>query len=216
MTWIVVLAIAIVAFAVLVFVLKLPRIGWELVGAALLFGISGYALQGHPGQPGAPKAPSEDSRAGDDGLLKARKAMDASGGQGSSWMILADGFARNGQFRTAAELLGKAVQQNPDDADAWVGLGNALVEHSDGMITPAAQFAFQKAATINPAHPGPPFFMGLALAQSGRLADARAVWQQLLDRSPPDAPWREDLQARIARLDRMLAAQGGAAAPPGN
>lgn len=216
MTWILVLAIALVAFGVLVLVLKLPRIGWELTGAALLFGIAGYALQGHPGEPGSPTAPSEDSRSGDEALVKARKAMDADSGQGSSWVILADGFARNGEFRTAAELLGKAVQQNPNDADTWVALGNALVGHSGGMITPAAQFAFQKAATLNPDHPGPPFFMGLALAQSGRLADAKVIWQQLLDRSPPGAPWRDDLQARIARLDQMIAAQGQIGAQPAN
>jgi len=78
------------------------------------------------------------------------------------------------------------------------------------MITPAAQFAFQKAASIDPAHPGPPFFMGLALAQSGRLPDARAVWSELLERSPADAPWRADLAARIQRIDSMLAMNGGA------
>ncbi|MDE2569340.1 MAG: tetratricopeptide repeat protein [Sphingomonadales bacterium] len=216
MTWAVILAVALAVFGALVFVFKLPRVGWELAAAALLFGISGYAMQGHPAEPGAPKPPSEDSRSGDAALLKAREAMGNSSGEGGRWMILADSFARNGQFRAAAEMLGNAVKQNPNDADLWVALGNALVEHSDGMITPAAQFAFQKAARIDPTHPGPPFFMGLALAQSGRLADARAVWQQLLDRSPPGAAWRDDLEARIARIDQMMAARGGAAAPSGN
>lgn len=216
MTWAIVIAIAIAAFGLLVVLLKLPRVGWELTAAALLFGISGYALQGHPGQPGAPSPPSQDARSGDEALIKAREAMGASSGEGGKWMILADSFARQGQYRAAADMLGNAVKQNPKDADLWVALGNALVEHSDGTITPAAQFAFQKAANIDPTHPGPPFFMGLALAQSGRLVDARAVWQQLLDRSPPGAPWRDDLQARIARIDQMLAAQGGAAPPQGN
>ncbi|MFY8193795.1 MAG: tetratricopeptide repeat protein, partial [Novosphingobium sp.] len=111
----------------------------------------------------------------------------------------------------AAEVLRKGTQQFPKDADLWVSLGNALVGHSDGMITPAAQFAFQKAANIDPAHPGPPFFMGLALAQTGRLADARAMWAELLKRSPADAPYRADLAERIQRIDSMLAMQGGAA-----
>ena len=43
MTWVLILLIAIVVFAVLAFVLKMPRSGWELTGAALLFGIAGYA-----------------------------------------------------------------------------------------------------------------------------------------------------------------------------
>ncbi|WP_338466333.1 tetratricopeptide repeat protein [Novosphingobium sp. ZN18A2] len=207
MTWAIILAIAFAAFGAMVFVFRIPRLGWELAGAALLFGIAGYALQGHPGQPGSPTPPRENAKSDSEALIKARQQMGESYGQSANWMVLADGLARHGEFRAAAEVLGTAVKQNPKDADLWVALGNALVEHSDGMITPAAQFAFQKAANIDPQHPGPPFFMGLALAQSGRLADARAVWQQLLDRSPADAPYRQDLEARIARIDRMLAAQ---------
>jgi len=210
MTWVIVLLIAAAAFGAMAFALKMPRAGWELTGAALLVGIAGYALQGMPTMPGAPKAPVENKRAADEALIKQRQQMGNGFAKGSNWMILADGLARQGQFGAAAEVLRKGTQQFPQDADLWVALGNALVGHSDGMITPAAQFAFQKAASIDPAHPGPPFFMGLALAQSGRLPDARAVWAELLERSPADAPWRADLAARIQRIDSMMAMNGGA------
>lgn len=211
MTWVVILAIAAIVFGLMAFVLKMPRAGWELSGAALLVGIAGYALQGSPGMPGAPKAPVENKRAADEALIKQRQQMGDGFAKGQSWLILADGLARQGQYGAAAEVLRKGTQQFPKDADLWVSLGNALVGHSDGMITPAAQFAFQKAANIDPAHPGPPFFMGLALAQTGRLADARAMWAELLKRSPADAPYRADLAERIQRIDSMLAMQGGAA-----
>lgn len=210
MTWVLILLLAAVVFGLLAFVLKMPRAGWELSGAALLVGIAGYALQGHPGEPGAPKAPIENKRAADEALVKQRQQMGDQFAQGQSWMILADGLARQGQYGAAAEVLRKGTQQFHNDADLWVSLGNALVGHSDGIITPAAQFAFQKAATIAPDHPGPPFFMGLALAQSGRLADARAMWAELLRRSPADAPYRADLAERIQRIDSMLAARAGA------
>lgn len=210
MTWVIVLLIAAAAFGVMAFVLKMPRAGWELAGAALLVGIAGYALQGVPAMPGAPKAPVENKRAADEALIKQRQQMGDGFAKGQSWLILADGLARQGQYGAAAEVLRKGTQQFPNDADLWVSLGNSLVGHSDGMITPAAQFAFQKAATIDPAHPGPPFFMGLALAQSGRLPDARAIWAELLQRSPADAPYRADLAARIQRIDAMMAMAGGA------
>jgi len=213
MTWVVILLLAALAFVVMAWVLKLPRAGWEITGAALLFGISGYALQGHPGLAGAPKAAAENQKVADAELLKQRAAMGDQYGKGQSWLILADGLSRQGQYGAASALLGNAVQKEPKDADLWVALGNALVGHSDGLITPAAQFAFQKAASIAPDHPGPPFFMGLALAQSGRLADARAIWAELLRRSPADAPYRQDLEARLARIDSMLVASGQA--PPG-
>ncbi|MFN3424959.1 MAG: tetratricopeptide repeat protein [Novosphingobium meiothermophilum] len=210
MTWVLVLLAAAGAFLVMAFVLRMPRAGWELTGAALLLGIAGYALQGRPAMPGAPKAPVENRRAADEALIKQRQQMGDGFAKGQSWLILADGLARQGQYGAAAEVLRKGTQQFPKDADLWVSLGNALVGHSDGMISPAAQFAFQKAASLDPAHPGPPFFMGLALAQSGRLPDARAIWAELLARSPADAPYRADLVERIQRLDSMIAMAGGA------
>jgi cytochrome c-type biogenesis protein CcmH len=208
MTWIVILLIAAIVFAIMAFVLKMPRGGWEVTGAALLFGIAGYALQGHPGQAGAPRPPVESANLADETLLKQRQAMGAAFGKGQSWMILADALTRQGQYGAASEVLRKAISKSPQDADLWVALGNALVGHSEGIITPAAQYAFQKAADIAPDHPGPPFFMGLALAQTGRLAEARTLWAQLLQRSPADAPYRADLEARLARIDSMLAGQG--------
>ena len=214
MTWVLILIFALVTFGIMAFLLKMPRSGWEVTGAALLFGISGYALQGHPGLTGAPKQGVENQKLADAELLKQRAEMGASYGKGQSWLILADGLSRQGQYGAAAGILGKAVQLEPNDADLWVAFGNALVSHSDGLITPAAQFAFQKAAKISPEHPGPPFFMGLALAQSGRLADARAIWAALLQRAPADAPYRADLEARLARIDSMLSASGQAVGPP--
>lgn len=209
MTWVLILLVGAAVFAALAFVLKMPRGGWELAGAALLVGIAGYALQGNPAMPGAPKAPIENKRAADEAMIKQRQQMGDAFAQGQSWLILADGLARQGQYGAAADVLRKGVQQFPKDADLWVSLGNALVGHSDGLITPSAQFAFQKAATIAPDHPGPPFFMGLALAQSGRLAEARSIWAELLQRSPADAPYRADLSERIQRIDAMLAMAAG-------
>ncbi len=220
MTWVLIVLISLAVFAVMVRVLKLPRNGWEWTGAALLLGLAGYALQGSPGQPGAPKPPVENPGTADAALITQRQTMGSAFGSGQSWLIVADGLSRQGQYGAAATVLRTAVQKNPKDADLWVALGNALVGHGDGFISPAAQFAFQRAATISPTHPGPPFFMGLALAQSGRLAEARAIWAKLLEQAPKEASYRGDLESRLARIDAMIGAQGAntspapAAAPP--
>jgi cytochrome c-type biogenesis protein CcmH len=44
------------------------------------------------------------------------------------------------------------------------------------------------------------FLAGLVEAESGRPANARALWQALLNESPPDAPWRGLLERRLTGL----------------
>lgn len=212
MTWAMVLALAAGAFALMAFLFKAPRGGWEAVGAALLLGIAGYALQGRPHQPGAPKAPAETPAANAKALVEARKALNgqsgvnAQGGQGTSnWVVISDALARHGQYGDAAGVLLGAVEKDPKNSDAWLALGNALVGHAEGTLSPAALYAYRRAAETAPDAPGPPFFLGLAMAESGRFAEARQLWGDLLKRSPPDAPWRADLEQRLARLDAFIA-----------
>ena len=59
MIWLAVLALAALGFRFAVWLFGLARSGWTLFGAALLFGLTGYAQQGSPGQPAAPGAGPE-------------------------------------------------------------------------------------------------------------------------------------------------------------
>lgn len=213
MSWLPVIALAIGAFLAIAFVLKASRSGWEAIGAALLLGIAGYALQGSPGLSGAPKAPVEQMKSDGNLAVAARQQL----GKGqvdmqSNWQIIGDGMARNGQYGDAAGVLLGAVEQNPNNADAWLALGNALTAHAEGNLSPAALYAYRRAEQAAPDHPGPPFFLGLALAQNGQLAEGRKLWADLLARSPRDAPWRADLEARLGELDGFIAAQTDAPA----
>lgn len=216
MTWAIIALLTLAVFGLLAFVLRAPRSSWEVIGAALLLGIAGYALQGAPGQPGAPKLAAEKI-AGEDAAasVAARQKLggeDTAGGSvgGDRHMIIADALARHGQFADAAEVLRGAVERDPANAEAWLAMGNALAGHAEGTISPAAIFAYGRAARAAPNSPGPPFFLGMALIQSGRLGEGRAVWADLLARSPKDAPWRGDLEKRLGELDAFLARQPGA------
>ncbi len=123
--------------------------------------------------------------------------------------------ARTGKTALAAQTLEKGLERYPDNVDLWVGLGNALVAHGGGVMSPAAALAFDEAAKRDPNHPAPPFFAGLAMAQSGDLKGADAVWSQLLARTPPDAPWRADLEMRLAQLRQAMGPDLSPNAPTG-
>ena len=208
MIWIIIFAIAATVMGLLIFIGRIPRASWELGAAALFLGIAGYAWQGSPGAAGAPKPPIEQAGEFDESLIGTLTGMGKNFGDAQAWLVLADAQSRQGKFATAAAALKKGLESHPDSPELWIALGNALVGHADGLLSPAAQYAYQKAATLDPSHPGPPFFLGLALATSGRFADARTVWTELLARTPQDAEWRADLESRIARVDQILASQG--------
>jgi cytochrome c-type biogenesis protein CcmH len=213
MSWVLAFLLAVVALGLTMLVMRRPRRGWEAIAAALLLGIAGYGLQGSPGLPGAPKVPAETFSGDPTALVDARKSLTGKDQPlGSNWVVTADAFARHGQYADAAGVLLGAIDKDPKDADAWLALANALVGHAEGTLSPAALYAYRHAAEAAPNHPGPPFFLGLALAQSGRFTEARALWADLLRRAPPNAPWRADLQDRLNRLDSLIAQRDQAGA----
>lgn len=210
MTWAAILALALASFAVLVWGLKTPRAGWEPVAAVLALGLAGFASQASPAQPGAPKQAEQRADRSGAAMIEARRELareNAMPNQPNRWMVIADALSRNGQFGDAAGVVLGAVEQDPRNANAWLALGNNLVAHADGSLTPAAEYAYRQAAKADPAHPGPSFFLGLALAGSGKLAEGRALWADLLARTPADAPYRGELVEQLRRLDAFIAAQ---------
>lgn len=206
MSWVLAAGLALVAFLLAAFVLRTPRKGWEAIASALVLGIAGYALQAHPGLAGAPKVPAESAANSSAAMVEVRQQLSKQQGlPGDYWLVVGDAMARHGQFAEASRLYLGAVEKNPRSVDGWLALANALVAHADNSLTPAALLAYRRAGEANPRHPGPPFFLGLALAQSGRLEEARATWAALLANTPPDAPWRAELEQRLASLDAFLA-----------
>lgn len=165
--------------------------------AALLFGAAGYAFQGQPSLPGVSARSNE--RPPSIPLKQARQAFYGNFSSAESWLTMSEALGRGGSTEDAVGLLQNAVRRHPDDQQLWIGLGNALVEHSNGL-TPPADFAFRRAAALNPAQPAPAFFYGLALARSGNPRAAIEMWQSILDTAPAEASWRPLVEAGLAAL----------------
>jgi cytochrome c-type biogenesis protein CcmH len=210
MIWLWVMLAALVTIVALFVLGKLPAAARPLAAAAVMLGMAGYALQGSPSLPGKPVAAPEEPEGFGDVIADQRQGMADRFGPAAQWLGMSDGFARTGKTELAAKTLEKGLARYPDNVDLWVGLGNALTAHGGGMMSPAAALAFDEAAKRDPNHPAPPFFAGLAMAQSGDLKGAEAVWSGLLARSPEGAPWRPDLEMRLAQLREAM----GPALPP--
>ncbi len=118
--------------------------------------------------------------------------------------------------RLAADAKARAAAQ-PNDADAQSALGEALTLEAGGTVTPAAVAAFNRALALQPGDPRTLYYLGLHEAQSGDSAAALRRWRELVERSPPDAPYLPALRAEIARLGRASGApadSGGGSGMP--
>ena len=169
----------------------------KLAAAALLVAASGYALQGRPDLRGSPAAGSEGRDVFP--LTEARHAFYGNFTPAESWLRISEALARDGKSQDAVGILQNAVQRYPGDAQLWIGLGNALVDHARGL-TPPAELAYRRAAQLSPDYPAPSFFYGLALARSGDRQGAVAIWKQVLAKAPPNAAWRILVEQGIAAL----------------
>jgi cytochrome c-type biogenesis protein CcmH len=206
MGWMLMLLPAALLFVLLWRVARLDRSALQLLAAALLLALAGYAWQGHPRLAGAPHAPPEHRGLPESEFAKVRQDLLGRFDTADRWLTLAEAYSRDGDTEGAAQVIEAALRQHPNDADLWVGLGNALVIHGGGLMSPAAELAFNRAAAIAPHHPGPKFFYGLALAQGGRVDEAEKVWRDLLATAPPGALWRGAIEERLRLIEQARAA----------
>ena len=171
----------------------------QLGAAALLFGSAGYALQGRPGLVGSPR----EARSSEPPipLTKIRHGFFGQFASAEPWLRISEALASRGNTEDSVGVLRSAVRERPNDPALWIGLGNALVDHAQGL-TPASQFAYHRAAQLAPGHPAPIFFTGLALARSGEREAAVALWKQVLASAPAEAKWRPMVEDSIAALER--------------
>jgi cytochrome c-type biogenesis protein CcmH len=207
MGWLILILLALAAFVAIWRFARLDGAGLQLLAAALLLALAGYAWQGRPGLAGSPRAAAVRPPAPQTAFAALRKDMFGAFDTADRWLTIAEGRLRSGDTREAAGVIRSAIRAHPQNSILWTGYGDALVLHGDGVLSPAADLAFRRAMSLAPQHPGPRIFYGIALAQNGRFDEAELRWRQALALSPATAPWRAGLERQIEMV-RQARAQG--------
>lgn len=203
--WLILTALLVGSFALLALA-RVAKPLWGFVGAALMLGAAGYAWQGHPELPGTPRTAGRATEPVDIAADDLRDAIWGRFTYDYAYAVAADGLARAGATRAAVNAVLGGLQGNPDSARLWTRLGSAILAHDGGrVLSPAAKLAFAQGIARAPDHPGPYFYYGMALVQTGDLPGAKRAWLAALKRSRPDAPYRVDLATRLVLLDRLMA-----------
>ena len=194
------------AFALLA-ALKVNRVLWTMVAAALMLGAAGYAWQGQPGLAGHEASPGLAATPDDSAMLELRDQMLERYTGAAAYLVAADAMTRLGDRRAAVQVLLGGIRIAPRSVVLWTGLGNALAAHDGNQVSSAALFAFQQATRLAPRHPAPPFFLGLAYVRAGDFAAARPYWARALALTPARISYHDAIATRLALLDRLLEAQ---------
>lgn len=192
---------------------KLNAASLQLLGAALLTGLAGYAFQGRTGLMGSPAA--------ERGVRSLPPAMPIPLAEeffgrftgAYPWLVIANAFLARGDSGEAVATLASAIKARPRDVQLWIAYANAIRIHGGGRISPGARLAFERSVQIAPEHPAPAFFFGLALVQSGDVPGALTVWKQLVKKAPAGSPWGKALTERIALLERLATVTAAPSAP---
>lgn len=203
MGWLAFAGLAAVAI-LLLWVLRFSRQLWMFGAAAVMLAAAGYAWQGQPGQAAAPARVASTVDASDSERIALRDAMVGRFGAESAYAVASDAMLRAGSPDAAVRAILGGIDQYPQNLPLWTELGCVLAQR-DRTLSPAARFAFARARSLNPEHPAPYFFLGLAQVNNQEFRAARQSWARAYALSPEGASYRRDIAVRLALLDRLLA-----------
>lgn len=103
---------------------------------------------------------------------------------------------------SAAQYLNRAIKLDPNNADLYASLGDALAAGAGDKPTPEAEAALNHALAIDPNNPSALYYLGGARAADGDKAGAVKLWRQLATQLPPGDVRGQQLQAMIAQLEQ--------------
>jgi cytochrome c-type biogenesis protein CcmH len=195
-----------------------------LTGIVALFVIAGAAgLYWRYGAPSLPDAPfvaqvvqrtptSPDSQHLDmmqaAARLEQKLLADPSNAEG--WALYARTESMLGDYKKAGAAYRHAIELGQKTADVYASYGEMIVLTTEGIVSPAAQEAFNSALSADAKNDVARYYLALADGQSGNEKQAIDRWIALAADLPSDASMREAIARGIAEAAKA----GGIAAPP--
>jgi cytochrome c-type biogenesis protein CcmH len=116
--------------------------------------------------------------------------------------LLARNEAQMGNFAAARRAYEALIAAKGDAAaaDDYLGAAQAMISAAGGLVTPQAEAALMQVLRLDPQNPMARYFSGLMFAQVGRPDRSFDLWAQLLQDSPPDAPWTASLRSLLPQV----------------
>lgn len=189
-------------------VLVVPLVSWSI-----------YTAIGSPNLPSQPLsarlAENPANSSVDDLVGRAEAHLIANPSDGRGWDVLAPVYMRMGRANDSVTAFRNAIRLLGPTAARQAGLGEALGSASGGIITEDSRKAFEEALKLDPQNPKARYFLALALAQEGKVAEAAAAWRVMAAELPQDSPWRAVANEAVAQAEGQPTPPQAAAAETG-
>lgn len=182
-----------------------PAVGGALVALTLATTAGLYAMVGTPAalDPEARTAPATLA----DAVSRLEVELRRDPRQPEGWQLLANAYRTQGRLADAARAFARAVELAPDNADLLAEAAEArALASKDRRFDPEAVALLERALQRAPEHERARWFLGVALRQAGRPADAARTWEPMLGRVQPGTAAALRQQIDEARAEAGLPA----------
>ncbi|WP_317975139.1 tetratricopeptide repeat protein [Novosphingobium pituita] len=151
-----------------------------------------------------PTPTPEPSPVVDDTITRMEERLAEKKDDVQGWRMLGWAYFQNERYKDAARALRKATALDPEHAETFSFLGEALVlaNNHEGQMPRAARLAFDKALALDPKNPRARYFRALSLDLAGQHRRALRAWFAQLSETPPDAPYASDIRAVIRSVGK--------------
>jgi cytochrome c-type biogenesis protein CcmH len=186
------------------------NIGWRRGAAVMalcglpLVALAVYLPLGSPRLPDFPlgqRARSADASQPLENLVaQVEQHLEKNPADGRGWSVLAPVLMRLGRYDDAVRAFRNSITYNGEDALRRADLGEAIAAAAGGVITSEARAEFDRALALDAGDAKASYFVGLAAEQDGDKDKAAGIWRTMLEKAPPNAPWRPLVQDALMRV----------------
>lgn len=183
---------------------------FSMMIAVPIFGAGVYAALGEPGIQSVSSSDQAQLRQKQQEVealttqLRARLDAEPDGGRSDGWMLLGQTYLRMGRFADAAEAFATVAARPDATSTNWSLYAEALVLADDGIITPPAAAAADRAYALDPSNPAAGYYKALSLEQAGQPEEAHDLLTSQINNSGGPAQWMPVFAAQANRIGEML------------
>ncbi|MBI5164604.1 MAG: c-type cytochrome biogenesis protein CcmI [Magnetospirillum sp.] len=183
-----------------------------VVAVAALVPLLAFGLYAGLGSPFLPDQPAGE-RSGkmqqqaamvQDMVTKLAERLEQNPADGKGWFMLGRSYRVLGDMERAKTALETAIKLLPGDVAARMEYAAVLLAgiEQGAKLPPAFVATMREVVALDAGNADALYFLGVAAAQAGKPAEARALWTRLLQQMPPDSAERAEIQQQIDALGR--------------